>query len=102
MRVLSLGGNHSHTEEGGRVEHRQRVAYIYEEQKAVCQVRNAEPATAVNTERNMKYILDFFADFFALVGLVSTIIVVCFYMGYTQHKPECRMWIAALTKECKQ
>ena len=56
----------------------------------------------MNTERNMKYILDFFADFFALVGLVSTIIVVCFYIGYTQHKPECSMWIAAITKECKQ
>ena len=51
----------------------------------------------MNTERNMKYIL----DFFALVGLVSTIIVVCFYMGYTQHKPECSMWVAAITKECK-
>jgi hypothetical protein len=101
MRVLSLGGNHSHTEERGQLEHRQRVAYIYEEQEAVCQVRNAEPTTAVNTERNMKNILDFFADFFALVGLVSTIIVVCFYMGYTQHKPECSMWVAALTKECK-
>jgi hypothetical protein len=41
------------------------------------------------------------ADFFALVGLVSTIIVVGFYMGYTQHKPECGMWVAAFTKECK-
>jgi hypothetical protein len=41
------------------------------------------------------------ANFFALVGLVSTIIVVGFYMGYTRHKPECGMWVAALTKECK-
>lgn len=84
------------------MEHRQRVAYIYEEQKAVCQVRNAEPATAVNTERNMKYILDFFADFFALVGLVSTIIVVCFYMGYTTYNPPCHSVASILTKECKQ
>ena len=45
----------------------------------------------------MKYI----ADFFALVGLVSTIIVVCFYMGYTQHKPECRSAVSIFTKECK-
>ena len=41
------------------------------------------------------------ADFFALVGLVSTIIVVGFYMGYTTYQPECGMWVAALTKECK-
>jgi hypothetical protein len=100
MRVLSPSSNHSHTEEG-RLEHCQRMAHIRKQQEAVRQVRNAEPTTAVNTERNMKYILDFFADFFALVGLVSTIIVVCFYMGYTQHKPECSMWIAAITKECK-
>jgi len=45
----------------------------------------------------MKYIV----DFFALVGLVSTVIGVGLYMGYTQHKPECSMWVAALTKECK-
>ena len=45
----------------------------------------------------MKYIL----DFFALVGLVSTIIVAGFYLGYTQHKPECGMWVASFTKECK-
>jgi len=45
----------------------------------------------------MKYVL----DFFALVGLVSTIIVVGFYMGYTTYKPECGMWVASFTKECK-
>lgn len=45
----------------------------------------------------MKYI----ADFFALVGLVSTIIVVCFYMGYTTYQPECRSAVAVFTKECK-
>ena len=45
----------------------------------------------------MKYIL----DFFALVGLVSTIIVVGFYMGYTTYQPECGMWVAAFTEECK-
>jgi hypothetical protein len=41
------------------------------------------------------------ADFFALVGLCSTIIVVGFYMGYTIHRPKCGMWVAAFTKECK-
>ena len=96
--MLSFGGNHSHTKERGQLEHRQRVAYIYEEQEAVCQVRIAEPATAVNTERNMKYIL----DFFALVGLVSTIIVVCFYIGYATYNPPCHSVASILTKECKQ
>ena len=83
------------------MEHCQRVAYIFKEQEAVCQVRNAEPATAVNTERNMKYILDLFADFFALVGLVSTIIVVGFYIGYTTYNPPCHSVASILTKECK-
>jgi len=45
----------------------------------------------------MKYI----ADFFALVGLVSTIIVVGFYAGYATYQPECGMGVAAFTKECK-
>jgi hypothetical protein len=45
----------------------------------------------------MKYI----ADFFALVGLVSTIIVVCFYMGYATYQPECRSVVSIFTKECK-
>jgi hypothetical protein len=40
-------------------------------------------------------------NFFALVGLVSTIFVTGAYLGYTKHKPECGMWVAALTKECK-
>jgi hypothetical protein len=46
---------------------------------------------------SMKYI----ADFFALVGLVSTIIVVCFYMGYATYQPECRSVVSIFTKECK-
>ena len=45
----------------------------------------------------MKYI----ADFFALVGLVSTIIVAGFYLGYITYQPECGMWVASFTKECK-
>jgi hypothetical protein len=45
----------------------------------------------------MRYI----ADFFALVGLVSTIIVVGFYIGYATCQPECSIWVAAFTKECK-
>ena len=52
----------------------------------------------MNTERNMKYML----DFFALVGLVSTIIVVCFYIGYTTYNPPCHSVASILTKECKQ
>jgi len=45
----------------------------------------------------MKYI----ADLFALVGLVSTIIVVGFYMGYATYKPPCHTLASVLTKECK-
>jgi len=41
------------------------------------------------------------ADFFALVGLVSTIIVVGFYMGYATYQPKCGNVLAVLTKECK-
>lgn len=49
----------------------------------------------------MKYILDFFADFFALVGLVSTIIVAGFYMGYATYNPPCHSVASMFTKECK-
>lgn len=45
----------------------------------------------------MKYI----ADFFALVGLVSTIIVASFYLGYTTYQPECHSVVSIFTKECK-
>lgn len=45
----------------------------------------------------MKYI----ADLFALVGLVSTIIVVGFYVGYTTYQPKCHTAMAIFTKECK-
>ena len=45
----------------------------------------------------MKYI----ADLFALVGLVSTIIVVCFYMGYATYHPPCHSVASMFTKECK-
>lgn len=41
------------------------------------------------------------ADFFAFVGLVSTIIVVGFYLGYTTYQPECGNVLAVFTKECK-
>jgi hypothetical protein len=41
------------------------------------------------------------ADFLALVGLVSTIIVAGFYLGYATYQPECGIWVAAFTKECK-
>ena len=45
----------------------------------------------------MKYI----ADFFALVGLVSTIIVAGIYMGYATYQPKCGNMLAVFTKECK-
>ena len=45
----------------------------------------------------MKYI----ADLFALIGLCATIVVVGFYVGYTTYQPQCGMWAAAFTKECK-
>ena len=45
----------------------------------------------------MKYI----ADLFALVGLVSTIIVVGFYLGYATYSPPCGSALAVFTKECK-
>jgi len=45
----------------------------------------------------MKYI----ADFFALVGLCSTIIVAGFYMGYATYQPKCGTAVSVFTKECK-
>jgi hypothetical protein len=45
----------------------------------------------------MKYI----ADIFALIGLVSTIIVAGFYLGYATYQPECYTVASVFTKECK-
>ena len=45
----------------------------------------------------MKYII----DFFALVGLVSTIIVAGVYLGYTSYAPKCGTVAALLTEQCK-
>ena len=45
----------------------------------------------------MRYI----ADLFALVGLVSTIVVVGFYMGYATYQPKCGTAVSVFTKECK-
>lgn len=45
----------------------------------------------------MKYI----ADIFALIGLVSTIIVVGFYIGYITYQPKCYTVASVFTKECK-
>jgi hypothetical protein len=45
----------------------------------------------------MKYLL----DFFALVGLVSTVLVAGFYMGYSTYQPKCGNMLAVFTKECK-
>ena len=41
------------------------------------------------------------ADFFALVGLVSTILVAGFYLGYTTYQPKCGTIAALLTEQCK-
>lgn len=45
----------------------------------------------------MKYLL----DFFALIGLASTVLVVGFYLGYTTYQPKCGTATAIFTKECK-
>ena len=41
------------------------------------------------------------ANFFALVGLVCTIIVVGFYLGYATYQPKCGTAVSVFTKECK-
>lgn len=41
------------------------------------------------------------ANFFALVGLVSTIIVAGFYLGYATYHPPCHSVVSIFTKECK-
>jgi hypothetical protein len=40
-------------------------------------------------------------DFFALVGLISTITVTGFYMGYATYQPKCYTVASVFTKECK-
>lgn len=45
----------------------------------------------------MKYII----DFLTLLGLVSTIIVVGFYLGYAIYQPKCHTLASVFTKECK-
>ena len=45
----------------------------------------------------MKYIM----DFFALIGLVSVILAVGIYMGYTTYQPKCGTAVSVFTKECK-
>jgi len=37
----------------------------------------------------------------ALLGLVSTIVVVGVYLGYTTYQPACGNALAIFTKECK-
>jgi len=41
------------------------------------------------------------ADLLALIGLVSTIIVAGFYVGYATYAPKCGTVAAVFTKECK-
>ena len=45
----------------------------------------------------MKYI----ADTFALIGLVSTVLVAGFYLGYATYQPKCGTAVSVFTKECK-
>ena len=45
----------------------------------------------------MRYLL----DLCALIGLVATIVVVGFYLGYATYHPQCRTIAAVFTKECK-
>lgn len=45
----------------------------------------------------MRYI----ADFFALVGLVSTVLVAGFWFGYSTYEPGCHTVAAVFTKDCK-
>ena len=40
-------------------------------------------------------------NLFRLVGLVSTIIVVGVYVGYTTYQPKCYTVASVFTKECK-
>ena len=41
------------------------------------------------------------ADAFALIGLVSTIIVAGFYLGYATYQPKCHTIASVFTEECK-
>jgi hypothetical protein len=45
----------------------------------------------------MKYII----NFLTLLGLVFTVIVVGFYLGYATYSPPCGSALAVFTKECK-
>jgi len=45
----------------------------------------------------MKYVI----DFLTLLGLVCTVIVVGFYMGYATYQPKCGTVVSVFTKECK-
>ena len=45
----------------------------------------------------MKYII----DFLTLLGLVSTIMVVGFYLGYATYHPPCHSVASAFTENCK-
>ena len=45
--------------------------------------------------------LELIRDALALLGLVSTTIVVGVYLGYASYQPACDTWVAAFTKECK-
>ena len=45
--------------------------------------------------------LELIRNALALLGLVSTIVVVGVYLGYTTYQPACSNALAIFTKECK-
>ena len=45
--------------------------------------------------------LELIRNALALLGLVSTIVVVGVYLGYTSYQPACGSALSIFTKECK-
>jgi len=45
----------------------------------------------------MKHVI----NFFQMLGFVSTLIVVCFYLGYKTAQPKCRTVAAVFTEQCR-
>lgn len=39
--------------------------------------------------------------FFRMLGFVSTLIVVCFYLGYKTAQPKCRTVASVFTEKCR-
>ena len=45
----------------------------------------------------MRYVI----AFFQMLGFVSTLIVVCFYLGYKTAAPKCRTVASVFTEKCR-